>query len=391
MRKLLALIPIVSLMVGCGTAADPTSWFGEKKVVTPMGELLDITNPLNTNTLWQTTVGVGGDGQRLGLKPAVYQGQVFAADSEGVVTALDATTGSKLWQTELELPVSGGPGAGEDLVVVGTENGRVIALEQSSGKERWSARVTSEILSTPAIGQGRVVIHTIDGRLFGLDSKTGEQQWRYDRDTAILTLRGSSSPVINGDRIICGFSGGKLVSLSIADGLVDWDATVKVPSGRSELERLADIDGDPLVHGGAVYVATYQGSVAAVGLVSGRLVWKQDFSSYGGVAANWRNIYLSNDKGHVMALDPDNGVTVWQQQQLFGRALSTPAVLNDYLAVGDKEGYVHLLHTDDGKIVGRFRVGSEPIVAQPIEQNGVLYVFGSGGEIAAVSLTEQEQ
>jgi len=391
MKQLYFVLSSMLLISSCGSLdsiSSPTKWFGEAKVHHPKAELVNIADPIKTRVLWTKTVGVGDAGQQLGLSPTVSNGQVFVADSEGLVTSLNAQTGSTEWAINLDLPLSGGPGAGLDLVVVGTENGKVIALDRNTGTERWRSRVTSEILSTPAIGQDRVVVHTIDGRLFGLDAATGKQVWRYDRETAVLTLRGSSSPVIDGDKVICGFSGGKLVALSLKTGLVKWDTTIKVPSGRSELERLADIDGDPLVYGAAVYVATFQGSMAAVGVSSGRQVWREKISSYGGVAANWRYVYVGNDEGHIWALDPENGKVEWKQEGLFGRSLSTPAVMDGFVFVGDKEGYVHILDTSGGDIAGRFSLGSTPITSKPVEHNGILYVFNTGGDIAAIEIPD---
>jgi outer membrane protein assembly factor BamB len=387
MRRLYLLFPMAAL-AGCGTFADPTEWFASAEVVEP-AELIDMQNQVQPQTLWSRDVGSGTDDQRLNLEPRVVDGTVYAADAEGRVEAIDAGSGSSRWKADLDAPVSGGPGVGEGLVLVGTSDAEVIALAEDTGEERWRARVSSEILSAPAAANGVVIVHTIDGKLFGLEATNGNERWRYEREVPVLTLRGSGSPVIAGGVVYTGTAGGKLVALRVDNGGVLWEVSVTVPSGRSELERMADIDGDPIVLGGGVFVATYQGEVAAIEERSGRVAWRRKMSSYSRMAADRRGLYLSDAEGVVWALELQSGSARWSQDALKNRRLSNTAVVGGLVVVGDFEGYLHWLDLDDGSLVARTRLGSEPITTGLQVVNDVLYAQGDGGELAAVRLPDQ--
>lgn len=382
----LGLLAALLLLAGCSTVTD---WISPAEV-DPPAELKEITPKVRAETLWSRDLGAGSDDKRLHLVPRYLDGRLYVAGADGEVTALDAASGRVLWQVDLEAPLSGGPGAGQGLVVVGTLDAEVIALSLEDGSLRWRAPVSSEVLSTPAVAGDRVVVRTIDGKVQGLDLADGKEIWRYERQIPVLTLRGTSDPVVSGDHVICGMAGGKLLNLDLRTGAVIWDVTVSVPSGRSELERLADIDGNPLVLDGLIYVATYQGEVAALEEASGEVLWRRKFSSYSGMAADRYNVYAADADGLVWALDADNGAARWRQEALRNRRLSDVAVLDDSVAVGDFEGYVHLLATADGALVGRTRVGSDPITRGVLVADGVLYVMGDGGELAALRLMKAE-
>ncbi len=382
----LSLLAALLLLAGCSTVTD---WISPAEV-DPPAELKEITPKVRAETLWSHDLGAGSEDKRLHLVPYYLDGRLYVAGADGEVTALDAASGRVLWQVDLEAPLSGGPGAGQGLVVVGTLDAEVIALSLEDGSLRWRAPVSSEVLSTPAVAGDRVVVRTIDGKVQGLDLADGKEVWRYERQIPVLTLRGTSDPVVSGDHVICGMAGGKLINLDLRTGAVIWDVTVSVPSGRSELERLADIDGNPLVLDGLIYVATYQGEVAALEEASGEVLWRRKFSSYSGMAADRYNVYAADADGLVWALDADNGAARWRQEDLRNRRLSDVAVLDDTVAVGDFEGYVHLLSSADGALVGRTRVGSDPITRGVLVADGVLYVMGDGGELAALRLVKAE-
>lgn len=380
----LVLLPL--LLGGCG------SWFGGS-TVDPPAELpvLDKTRQLEPEIVWSRDVGSGSDDQYLQLRPWIEADRVYVANHAGDVQALDIENGKKVWSVDTKLSISGGPGVGAGLVLVGTSDAELLALEQSSGDERWRVRVSSEVLSVPAAALDTVVVHTTDGKLLGLDAATGTERWRYEREVPVLTLRGSSSPVIDGGMVFCGLAGGKLLALDLSSGDPVWESAVTVPSGRSELERLADIDGDPVLYGATVYVATYQGAVAAIAATSGKTLWTRELSSYSELAADWRQVYASDDKGHVWALDGDTGAARWRQESLYNRKLSSPAVIGDYVVVGDFDGYLHWMSVDDGRFVGRTRVGSQPITTGPRVVNDVMYVLGDGGDLAAMRAPKIDQ
>lgn len=384
MRRLLLLLSLVTLG-GCGTFMDPTEWFDSTAVVEP-SKLVELTNKVQPQTLWERDIGVGSDAQHLGLEPRAIGDTLFVADAEGHVEAVGLGDGRTRWQVDLDLPITGGPGVGEGLVLLGTGDAQVIALSADDGSERWRARVSSEVLSVPAVSSGAVVAHTIDGKLFGLEVTNGNERWRYEREVPALTLRGSGSPVVSGGAVYVGMAGGKLVALRADNGSVLWDANVTVPTGRSELQRLADIDGDPVVFGGGVFVATYQGDVAALDQTSGRAAWRRKMSTYNRMGADGQGLYVSDADSVVWGLDIRSGNARWSQDALKFRKLSAVAVLQDLVVVGDFEGYLHWLDREDGSLVARTRVGSAPITTGMRVIDDVLYVQGDAGDLAAIRL-----
>lgn len=380
--RILALL-ILPLLAGCGTFADPTSWFASADVIEP-SELVDLDNRIEPEVAWSRQVGVGADAHHLALRPAVTAERVFVADAEGIVLAIGREGGRLAWEVELDTPVSGGPGVGEGLVLLGTADGEIIALETGDGELRWRARAPSEVLSVPAIYNGTVVAHTVDGKLVGLEATTGEERWRYEREVPVLSLRGVGSPVIVDGIIYLGLAGGKLVALRSDNGGLLWEANITIPGGRSELQRLADIDGDPLVVGGGVFAATYQGEVAAIERRSGRVAWRTEMSVYGGLAADPQGIYVADDEGRVHGIDPRSGDIRWTQEALMHRHLSDVVALQETVVVGDFEGYLHWLDAEDGSLLARTRVGGDPITRGLVAEDDTLYVLGDDGDLAAL-------
>ncbi len=387
MTKHLIILLLAAGLTGCGTMADPTTWWGDDDNGRQPAELQDITQSVTVKRLWKRDTGDGDAAKSLGLGPVVGDERVFLADADGTVLALDKATGKRVWQVEIKAAViSGGPGFGEGLVLVGTTEGDVIALDAADGVERWRSRLSSEVLSASVAELGTVVARTGDGKVFGLDAAGGSQRWRVDRDIPVLTLRGNAAPVVSQGRVLVGLEGGRLLSLDIDSGQVAWETVVSVPSGRTELERIADIDGAPLVLDRTVYVATYQGEVAALSEATGRGLWQRKISAYNGVAVDWRRVFVSDDTGALWALDADTGEVLWSQKALAWRRLSAPAVIGGNVVVGDFEGYVHFFNAETGAPTARVRVGDEPIVAAPVVRDGRLYILGSEGDFAVLTL-----
>lgn len=387
--RLLFLILVIQL-AACGSM-NPLSLLEDAPNVEPPAELVDLDNKINVRQLWSTSVGSGSAEARVKLVPYVLEGRVYVANREGQVKALDSTTGRVIWSVDKELEISGGPGAGEGLVMFGTSDGEVVALSQQDGSEVWRSRVSSEVLSVPKAGLGMVAVHSVDGKLYALNVKDGKIAWVYDRSIPVLTLHGSSSPIISGPMVFCGFASGKLIAFDLENGQMVWEATIAVPTGRSELERMVDIDGDPIVQNGIVYAATYQGQLAAVVENSGEVIWRRELSSYAGLGVDFKSLYVSDDEDSVWAIDPRNGSSLWKQDKLHGRRLSAPVALGDYILVGDFEGYLHWISPEDGEMVARTRVGGDPISTPPVINGDVAYVLGDGGELAAISISSKSQ
>jgi outer membrane protein assembly factor BamB len=382
MRRV-AVILMTVLLGGCSTISG---WFGGEDNATPPAKLEEIKDPVQLKKLWSTDIGVGYDKQSVNLVPTVLGPYVLAADRDGRVVELNAETGKKLWQTKTDTPISAGPGAGEGLVLVGTSDAEVLALNIDDGSIVWRAPVSSVVLAVPRVDAGVVVIQTADGTLTGLSSTDGRQLWVSDHSVPVLTLRGTSSPAVERGAVVAGFANGKVAALTLTNGFQVWETSISIPQGRSELDRLVDVDANPVIVGGTVFVVSFQGKIAIIDLRSGNLGWSRDMSSYTGLGVDYSQVYVTDEESNVWALSRDNGASVWKQDKLHNRALSAPEPFDSYVAVGDFEGYLHLLSTYDGHIAGRVRVDSKGIAARPLAVGDVLYVYGRGGTLAAYTL-----
>lgn len=371
------------ILLGLLSVAGCAMFGGDDGVEEPT-PLTDFEPLARVQTVWTRKVGGGGEGEFLKLSPAIYENRAFAATPKGRVRSYQADTGEPLWSTSTKIEITGGTGAGDGIVVVGTSNGDVLALSADAGEVSWRAKVSSEVLAPPQVADGVVVVRTIDGKVFGLDATSGSRLWNYDRTVPALTLRGTSAPVLRDGVAICGFDGGLLVALALQSGQPIWEANITLPRGRSELERMVDIDSSPVIADNTVYVATYQGRVAAVDLGSGEVLWRREMSSYAGVGVDPRSLYVTDDASEIWALDRNNGASLWNQANLRARGATSPVGFSSYVVVGDSFGYVHWLSREDGKFVARVKIDSEGIRAPPVQWNDTLYVYSSGGTLAAL-------
>ena len=372
-----ALLALAVLAAGCSS---------NSKKELPPAELTDFNEEVVLQKQWSRSIGDGQGKTYNMLVPAVENDRIYAADVTGEVVAMDRMNGDVAWKKDLDQPVSGAVGVGYGLVMLGTLRGEVIALDAVTGEERWHARVTSEVLAPPATNGDVVVVQTQDDRLIGLDAATGNQRWLYDSTPAVLTLRGTGAPLVTNHLAIAGLSTGKVVALDTQNGVPVWEARVAIPQGRSELDRVVDIDGGLLLSGGTLYVASYQGRMAGLELESGRVLWQRDASSYAGVAQGFGSVYTSLASGTVEGVDERTTTALWSNESLARRQLSAPEVFSSYVAVGDMEGYLHLLSQVDGRFVGRTRVDSDGLRARPLVVGDMLYVFGNSGKLEALTI-----
>ncbi len=374
LRRWLAPL-LVLLAAGCGST--PTE---------PPAELTEFEPELKVTTLWSVQVGEGAGKRDLRLRPALDGERIYINDHRGGVVALQAESGKQLWRVDLQLPLSSGPGIGEGMLLLGSAEGELLALASDDGRVLWRAQLSSEILAPPAAGSGVVVAHTGDGKLFGLKAGDGSQLWIYDRSVPTLTLHGTSSPVILSDLVLDGFASGKVALLSLADGRVLWETAVATPRGRTELERMVDIDAPPLVIGETAYVVGYQGRAAALDLRSGRVLWSRPASSAGRLASDGEALYLTDDGDRVLALSRSGGASLWQQDALQRRSLTPPEVYRESVVVGDGEGYLHWLARSDGRFLARAKL-SGAIRTAPLAAEGRLYVYGRKGRLTCLEAT----
>lgn len=349
--------------------------------------LPEFTAEGSAQTLWSRSIGQGGDRFLWQMRPGLTDDLIVVADARGRVTALARDSGTPRWETRLrDVQVASGMGVGGGIAVLGTLDGFAIALNLDNGQEIWRTRLSSEVVALSAVVGGQVVARTNDGRLHALDAASGTARWTVLRTTPALSLRGVQVPQMLPGRVLAGFDTGRLLMLGAARGNVLWEATIGVPSGRSELERLIDADGYIPIYRGAAFAATYQGRLIAVALDSGDPIWVRDFSSYqgGDVDAEAEVLVMTAADGHVWGLDPRNGGDFWQQRDLRLRGVTAPVAVGNQAVVGDYEGYLHWLNLDDGRIIARARVGSGAILTRPVLHDGVLYAVSGNGQVSAI-------
>jgi outer membrane protein assembly factor BamB len=375
-RRQLHLVALAALGL-LAACANPI-----KKSERPV-ELTRFEASAKVEQVWKSSVGFSAPRLRLGLSLAVDDTAVYAANHNGEVVAFNKANGRRLWHTATKLELTGGPGVGEGLVVAGASHGKLVGIDAATGDIKWNSYINSELLSAPVIGNGVVVLRTVDGRVAAFKTSDGTEQWSSEQQVPRLSLRGISSPLIAGDQVLVGFDNGRVQALQLSDGSVVWDDNIAPSGGKTELERLNDVDTVMRVRGADLFVVTYQGKAARIEMESGEQTWSRDASSYSGLAVDDSGAYVTTVDGSVEKLTLD-GIESWNNKELAWRRLSPPAVLGDLVVVGDVEGYVHFLDRDTGKLAARVHPLSERVSAVPVVSDGIVYVLDSGGGIVAL-------
>lgn len=378
MKKLIVLL-CLTMLSGCSWMKF---WEGDDAEAKP-AELVKFEEEIRVRKLWSRGTGSGMDNVYRTLRPALANGAIYAADIKGRVTAVDADSGKELWQTDLEKDLSGGVGTGGGLVLVADLDGRLFALDAATGQQRWRRKLNTEILSAPGANGEVVVVQTLDAKVYGLDAASGQTLWQYNTDTPNLTLRGGSAPLVTDTTVIAGFSNGKIIALDVDNGNQLWENRVAVPQGRTELERMVDVEGSPLLVGDMVYATSYQGRVAAMSRGTGRGLWYQDLSSFRSPGYGDNQVLVTSDSDEVKALRASSGQVLWTNDQLTYRRLTGPVAVDNLVAVADSEGYVHVLAGSDGRMVGRVRVDGSGVTAPMISDGSTLYVMDNDGDVTA--------
>lgn len=377
------LVPILSLPLVLG-ACTALNWFtGGTDNSEPPTELVPLESPLGVQTLWQ--VGSGADSREASVRlvPALSDQGLYVAGFNGKVVAMNPSTGARRWTFDADSALSGGVGLGDDLVLVGKPAGEVIAIDTESGAEKWRAQVSSEVLSPPQAEGGVAVVRTVDGKLQGLDAADGAARWTYSTGVPPLTLRGTSAPVLVPGAVIAGLDNGKVAVIDTASGRAFWERTVSPPTGRTELERLVDIDANPKLVGKVMYLVTFQGRLVAMEVESGRILWSRDMSSYSGLDVDASTVFVSDADGAVWAMDRRSGASLWRQDALKFRDITRPVVFGDYVVIGDLDGFLHWLSRENGQIRARTRVAKAAIVVSPVSNGDTLFAMDVAGQVAA--------
>jgi outer membrane protein assembly factor BamB len=363
-RRAAARLLLLTAVVGGCSAVSRTydSWFGSPKPAVKPAELPVFKPQVNVSVAWQGTVGPA---DKTVLFPLVAGNAVWTAAANGQIAAFNAANGASTARFSAGQPISGGVAASGTAVAVGTARGE-LAVFDPSGKQLWKTQAAGELLAPPVIEGDLVVARVGDGAIHAFDLASGKRRWAFQRSAPSLSVRSNAGIVVSRGSVYAGFPGGRLVAMSSVGGSVLWDSVVALPKGTTELERVADVTSPPVVDDGRACAAAYQGRTVCFDASRGTAIWARDISSFSGIGADFRNIYVTDDKNAVLALDKSSGASVWKQDKLFGRALTRPLAFGRYVIVGDYQGFVHLLSRDDGAFVGRIATDGSAIAAPPV-------------------------
>ena len=366
------------LLGGCGI-------FGAKdEPIEPPAELTEFDAVLDVRKAWDVRLGPGSEQLNLALRPAVEGGRVYAVGRDGELHALDLETGALAWKVDTELRVSAGPAVGHGLAVLGTSSGILAAFDLADGTELWRTDLAGEILAAPDIAPTAVVVRTVDGKLRALSADTGAEIWMVEHRPPRLSLRGTAGPVIVGDIVVAGFDNGRIGAYALRDGEPLWENMLSFGRGRTEIERLADVDATPQAVGQDVYVVSYRGRLVNVAAASGQLLWSNEISSYSGLNVDWTTVFVTDDESVVIALNRSSGAELWRQDALRMRALTAPAAIGNSVVVGDFEGWLHWLDAVTGTLQARHRAGKAAFITRPVASGGVLVVQDEADRLYAL-------
>ncbi len=379
--RIIGLIVASMLLASCGL-------FGDKDEELEPKKLVDFQSTLKIKRLWSTKIGGASEFLLVGLRPVSDGNRIYAASQDGNVLALDPETGKERWKTQLDMPLSAGPAANEGSIVVASRDGYIIVLDAATGVEQWRTYIAGETLAQPLIKDESIVVQTIDNRLRALSRFDGRQRWAIEQTPPVLTVRGAASPLLVGSLVIAGFDNGRLLAADISTGDIEWESMLAMPTGRSDLDRLSDINGAIAVVGQDVYAAGYQGRVAALASESGQILWSREISSHVGVAADWNSVYTTRDDGEVIALSRHDGSESWRSDDLLRRDPTLPVPFYTTAVVGDFEGYLHFFSNYNGDTVARVRFGKSAITSSPMVFANRLYVQSDGGMVAAFEVVD---
>lgn len=374
-------VGVLALMTGCSTLNSLNPFASDKKGDQP-AKLVELKGSMAVRTAWKLDIGKAKGYQ---FSPALTGNTLVVAAADGAIARVDAATGKQLWRVKADSELSAGVGTDGNLIVVGAEKGILMGYDMD-GKLLWKTQLSSEILSAPVVSQGIVVARSIDNRIVGVDATDGSKKWTVQKVAPPLTLRNAPGMIVAGTDVIVAQPGGKLSALIIATGAPRWDVEVGISRGATELERVTDIGGAPVLFENEVCAASYQGRVGCFDLVTGSARWTRDLSSSVGVAVDQLFVFAPDDKGALNAFTRDTGASSWKNDKLSFRRLSTPLSYGRAVAVGDYEGYVHFLSREDGSFLARAATDGSPIVGTPLVAGANLIFQTQNGTVTAIAV-----
>lgn len=388
-RQLLSGAALVTLVAACSSTDEPD-----------YAELAEFNQQVTPRVAWSVNLGEGTDEYLSRLRPVYADGIVYAADRHGRVSAVNAETGRQVWRTDLSpagsfslavwrkgpaAKLSGGITLANNRVYVGSEEGQMYALDAATGELDWQVNVPGEVVSAPAYGEGFLVTHLGNGTVYAMDAETGEQRWTHEEEVPTLSLRGTSSPAIAAGGVMLGSNSGRAVVLILESGQLAWDERIATPTGSSDLERMVDIDADPVVRGDTLYLLAFNGELVAMHLVSGDVLWRRDYQGYRTPQITTTRIYLTTTQSHVVELERMGGTERWRNNTLYGRSLTEVAVMPDHLVTADRFGVLHWLDRNTGQIVGRHELRKDGVQVAPLRVDDKIIVQTNNGRLIALT------
>ena len=378
--KLCALV-LVSMLTACA---------GEKDNSEPPAPLTDIESEIPLSLNWKLDTRAASNEAAYRLRPLIVGERAYTIDTSGMIASVDIATGRKLWNHATDLMSLSGLGGNEDRLIATSGDGDVAAfrLLEDGLEPLWKIRIGSEIRSTPAVDGDQVFVRSVDGKLLSLSIADGSVQWTVAGRVPALSLTGNSEPLVDAQLVYMGFDDGKLIAYERRSGKTRWESTISLPSGRTEVERLVDLDGRFVIRNGVIYVASFQGRLAAVVAANGDLLWSREFSSFQPIAIDDNAIYLTADNSDLWSIDRRTGSAFWKQDVLHARKITAPAILNDKVVVADLEGYLHWFDAADGKLVARIRATNSRNYVQPLIWEQSVLALDGNGFLSSISLRQ---
>lgn len=375
-NRFILLISLMLVLSGCSTPDNSE----------PPAELTDIENPESVSELWSFKTGKSAPLNLFDLAPLVLGNRIYTIDIKGRIYQIDANNGRPDWSYDSELPAIAGLSGDSRHLVATSRDGEVALFEivEDSLKKIWQKQLTSEIRTQAVLDKNQVFVRTGDGKLSALDASNGEIQWTVTRRVPALSLTGNSKPLPVDDLVISGFDNGKLVAFERENGSTAWETTIGIPRGRTEIERLVDLDGQFVIRDGVIYISSFQGNLAAVTVNTGQVIWSREFSSSSAIEADSEALYLIDDHSHLWSVDRRTGSSFWKQDVLNARKITAATLIGDRLVVGDLHGYLHFLQRSDGKLMARIRSSENRYISKPVKHNDVAIVIDNFGNLTAV-------
>jgi len=347
-------------------------------------ELIEFTETVDVDQQWKASVGKGHEGLGIALNPTTDGETVYAASFNGNVIAINANNGRKIWKQSFDFSFTAGPTYKDGILVLGTNNGELINIDSMTGEILWTTTVSSEILAPVAIKDDQIFVRSVDGNLTAFLSDNGSLMWTANHRVPRLSLRGTTSPEVFANAVLSGFDDGKVSAYDLVDGSLLWETMLTPPGGRTEIEKINDIDAPMTIVGNELYVGSYQGALAALALESGDIIWLTEASIYAGMAVDEDAVFVSESGGSVMALSRFTGREIWKKDNLLNRYPSAPVIIGDSIIVGDLEGYLHWLDKESGETQQRISIGKDKISSVPLVMEDTVIVQTDGGNLVSV-------